>query len=244
MVNFALLKDLGLDEPNAGKEVRDTFKDLDENQVGELLQSRGKDFTNGAMLKGKVVNIRGDDVVLEIGLKSEGTLSLSREFDEPGDVEVGDEVVVLLEQVESDQGLIQISKRKADRIRGWETIVTTKKEGDPVSGKVTRKIKGGLLVDIGVPVFLPASQVDIRRPADIGELIGRVIDAEILKIDQERRNIVISRRKLLERQRSEAKQKFFDDLKVGELRKGVVKNIADFGAFVDLGGVDGLLHIT
>ena len=244
MVNFALLKDLGLDEQNAGKEVRETFKDLDENQVGELLQSRGKDFTNGTMLKGKVVNIRGDDVVLEIGLKSEGTLSLSREFDEPGDVEVGDEVVVLLEQVESDQGLIQISKRKADRIRGWETIVTTKKEGDPISGKVTRKIKGGLLVDIGVPVFLPASQVDIRRPADIGEFIGRVIDAEILKIDQERRNIVISRRKLLERQRGEAKQKFFDDLKVGELRKGVVKNIADFGAFVDLGGVDGLLHIT
>src|SRR5437764_14927290 len=109
--------------------------------------------------------------------------------------------MVLLEQVESDNGLVVISKRKADRIRGWESIISSKKEGDPVSGKVTRKIKGGLLVDIGVPVFLPASQVDIRRPADIGEDIGRTIDAEMLKIDLERRCIVISRRKLLEHSR-------------------------------------------
>ncbi|NNM84268.1 MAG: 30S ribosomal protein S1 [Phycisphaerales bacterium] len=241
MVNFALLKELGLDEQGAEKELQAT---LEGNDVTEMLDIAGKNFTNGAMLPGKIVNIRGDDVIVEIGLKSEGVLSLSREFDEPGDVEVGDEIIVLLEQVESENGLVQISKRKADRIRGWETIVNTKKEGDPVSGKVTRKIKGGLLVDIGVPVFLPASQVDIRRPADIGEFQGRVIEAEILKIDLERRNIVISRRKLLEKQRTEAKQRLFDEIQPGETRKGTVKNIADFGAFVDLGGVDGLLHIT
>ncbi len=244
MVNFALLKDLGLDDANFGRQLETSFADLDASGVDALLEGSSKNFTNGAMLSGKVVNIRGDDVILEIGLKSEGVLSLSREFDEPGEVEIGDEIVVLLEQVESESGLVQISKRKADRIRGWENIVNTKKEGDPVSGKVTRKIKGGLLVDIGVPVFLPASQVDIRRPADIDEFKGRVIEAEILKIDLERRNIVISRRKLLERQRTEAKQKLFDEIVVGQIRHGTVKNIADFGAFVDLGGVDGLLHIT
>ncbi|MGC9258595.1 MAG: 30S ribosomal protein S1 [Phycisphaerae bacterium] len=244
MVNFSLLKELGLDDQAATQEVQNKFENLGAGEIGGLLEKSGNSFTNGSMLKGKVVNIRGDDVVLEVGLKSEGVLSLMREFDDPGSVEVGDEITVLLEQVESENGLVQISKRKADRIIGWETIVNTKKEGDPISGKVTRKIKGGLLVDIGVPVFLPASQVDIRRPSDIGEFINKTIDAEILKIDLERRNIVISRRKLLERHRSEAKQKLFDEIAVGQLRQGVVKNIADFGAFVDLGGLDGLLHIT
>ena len=244
MVNFSLLKELGLDDNSATQEVQNKFENLGAGEIGGLLEKSGNSFTNGSMLKGKVVNIRGDDVVLEIGLKSEGILSLMREFDDPGSVEVGDEITVLLGQVESENGLVQISKRKADRIIGWETIVHTKKEGDPISGKVLRKIKGGLLVDIGVPVFLPASQVDIRRPSDIGEFINKTIDAEILKIDLERRNIVISRRKLLERHRGEAKQKLFDEIAVGQLRKGVVKNIADFGAFIDLGGVDGLLHIT
>ena len=245
MVNYALLRDLGLDEANANQQMLENFvTEFDGKEIGQLMEAAGATFANGAILNGKIVSVHGDDVVVDIGMKSEGVLSLSREFDEPGDVEVGDSIAVLLEQVESDTGLMQISKRKADRIRGWENIVNSKKEGDPVSGKVTRKIKGGLLVDIGVPVFLPASQVDIRRPADIGEYIGRTIDAEILKIDLERRNIVISRRKLLEKQRQEAKSKLFSDIQIGETRKGVVKNIADFGAFVDLGGVDGLLHIT
>jgi len=139
---------------------------------------------------------------------------------------------------------VKISKRKADRIINWEVIMKSKKEGDPVAGKVTKKIKGGLLVDIGVPVFLPASQVDIRRPGEISDWIGRTIEAVILKIDEERRNIVISRRKMIEQQREEMKRKTFDSLTVGEVRKGTVKNIADFGAFIDLGGIDGLLHIT
>ncbi|MGC8559549.1 MAG: 30S ribosomal protein S1 [Phycisphaerae bacterium] len=243
MVNHALLKELGLDSQSGNDQIKDLYEGGDVS-IDTMLENSGKTFANGSLLTGKIVNIRGDDVILEIGLKSEGVLSLAREFDNPGDVEVGDEVVVLLEQVESENGLVQISKRKADRIRGWETIVNTKKEGDPVSGKVIKKIKGGLLVDIGVPVFLPASQVDVRRPGEIGEFINRVVEAEILKIDLERRNIVISRRKFMERQRSEAKQKVFDDLQVGQLRHGIVKNFADFGAFIDLGGVDGLLHIT
>jgi small subunit ribosomal protein S1 len=247
MVNFALLRDLGLDDTTATQEMETQFADqFDGKEIADILNNSGVTFSNGSILKGKIVNIHGDDVVVEIGLKSEGVLSLQREWDpeEQADVEVGDDIMVLLEQVESDNGLVQISKRKADRITGWNKIIETKKEGDPVSGKVTRKIKGGLLVDIGVPVFLPASQVDIRRPSDIGEYIGRTIDAEILKIDLERRNIVISRRKLLEKLRIEAKQKLFNEIVIGQTRKGIVKNIADFGAFVDLGGVDGLLHIT
>src|SRR5690606_16730501 len=119
---------------------------------------------------------------------------------------------VLLEEVESDSGTVQISKRKADRIRGWERIVSQSQEGDDVEGKVMRKIKGGLLVDVGVPVFLPASQVDIRRPADIGDFIGQKIRAKILKIDEARRNIVISRRKLIEEERYEARKRLLDSV--------------------------------
>src|SRR5262249_60360003 len=141
---------------------------------------------------------------------------------------------VLLEEFDDALGVIMLSRRKAKRIRDWEKIISTHKEGDIVKGLVQRKIKGGLLVDIGVNVFLPASQVDIRRPADIGEYIGTTVDAEILKIDLERRNIVISRRKLLEKQRTEAKSKLLNEIQIGQTRKGTGKNIADFGAFVDL----------
>lgn len=202
-----------------------------------------QDFTPGAILKGKISSVVGDDFVVELGLKSEGVLERG-EFDAPESVKIGDEVKVLLEEVEGDTGLVKISKRKADRIINWEAIMKSKKEGDPVHGKVTKKIKGGLLVDIGVPVFLPASQVDIRRPGEISDWIGRDIDAVILKIDEERRNIVISRRKMIEVQRTMQKEQTLNGLSIGQVIKGTVKNIADFGAFIDLGGIDGLLHIT
>jgi len=190
-----------------------------------------------------VVGRAGDDIVVDVGLKSEGLIP-AEEWDDSGSVEPGDEVQVWLETVESDSGHIIISKRKADRILNWQRILTYKKEGNSVEGRVMRKIKGGLLVDIGYPVFLPASQVDIRRPGDIGEFIGKTVQAKILKIDTERRNIVISRRKMIEEARSTAKETLMSTLEVGQIRKGMVKNIADFGAFVDLGGIDGLLHIT
>jgi small subunit ribosomal protein S1 len=243
MVDYNLINSLGdidsdvdaavataLGSPNPG---------LDELVKGEEAQ----DLTPGNIIKGKVSSKAGDDFIVELGLKSEGILEHS-EFDEPDKVQVGDEVRVFLEEVEGDTGMVRISKRKADRIINWEAIMKSKKEGDPVSGKVTKKIKGGLLVDIGVPVFLPASQVDIRRPGEISDWIGRAIDAVILKIDEERRNIVISRRKLIEQQREEMKKKTMESLEIGKIVKGTVKNIADFGAFIDLGGIDGLLHIT
>jgi small subunit ribosomal protein S1 len=243
MVDYNLINSLGNLDADVDAAVAtalgDAANDLSKLVAGDEVQ----DFTPGAILKGKVSSTAGDDFVVELGLKSEGILERS-EFDEPDNVKVGDEVRVLLEDVEGDTGLVKISKRKADRIINWETIMQSKKEGNPVSGKVTKKIKGGLLVDIGVPVFLPASQVDIRRPGEISDWIGRTIDAVILKIDEERRNIVISRRKMIEQQREELKRKTLDGLQVGEVRKGIVKNIADFGAFIDLGGIDGLLHIT
>ncbi len=243
MVDFNLIHSLGNvdDEVNSAvaTALGDAANDLAKLVGGDEVQ----DFTPGAIIKGKVSGVVGDDFIVELGLKSEGVLERS-EFDEPENVKVGDEVKVLLEDVEGDTGLVKISKRKADRIINWEAIMKSKKEGDPVFGKVTKKIKGGLLVDIGVPVFLPASQVDIRRPGEISDWIGRSIDAVILKIDEERRNIVISRRKMIEQQREELKKKTLEGLSIGEVRKGTVKNIADFGAFIDLGGIDGLLHIT
>ncbi len=164
---------------------------------------------------------------------------------------VGETIQVLIEEMEDEMGLaddphgmVRLSKRKAEKILQWESMMKTVQEGQVVTGTVTRKIKGGLLVDIGVNVFLPASQVDIRRPGDIGDYIGRTVQCEVLKIDEARRNIVVSRRSLIEKQREEDREHLLGELEVGQLRKGIVKNIADFGAFVDLGGIDGLLHIT
>ena len=190
-----------------------------------------------------MVGVIGDDVIVDVGYKSEGIIDVA-EFGGSERVHPGDEVDVLLAAVEDDSGVIVLSKRKADRIRGWEKVISEHKENDVVTGRVMRKIKGGLLVDIGVPVFLPASQVNIRRPGDISEYIGQEVKCKILKIDVKRRNIVVSRRKLIEEEREEMKKKLMADIEVGQRRKGVVKNIADFGAFVDLGGIDGLLHIT
>jgi len=211
--------------------------------MDSMLGERVEDLVPGKLIKGKIIGMAGDDIVVEVGLKSEGLIPKD-EF-EGIDIKVGDTVDVLLETLEDDEGRVVLSKRKADRMLSWQRIVDTTKEGDVIEGMVTRKIKGGLLVDIGgVHVFLPASQVDIRRPGDIGDFMGRKVRATILKIDTERRNIVVSRRKLIEEERDAAKKRLLDTLKEGDIVNGTVKNIADFGAFVDLGGIDGLLHIT
>ncbi len=214
-----------------------------DDQITTLVEGENEEFKAGSILKGRVVGRAGDDMVVDVGLKSEGLIPVG-EWDDISEVDIGDEVQVWLENVESDSGYIVLSKRKADRIINWHKIVDTKNEGDSVEGRVMRKIKGGLLVDIGYPVFLPASQVDIRRPGDIGEFIGKTIRAQILKIDTERRNIVVSRRRLIEDERLAAKENLLAEIEVGQIRSGVVKNLAGFGAFVDLGGIDGLLHIT
>ncbi len=205
------------------------------------------------IIEGKILRIDDDSVLIDVGYKSEGTISLS-EWDPLEDPpEPGDKVQVLVEQVEGALGgmgvedpfgMVSLSRTKALRILKWQEIISGINEGDVVTGRVERKIKGGLLVNIGVNVFLPASQVDIRRPHDIGDYIGRVVQCEVLKIDEARNNIVVSRRSLIESQRKEDREQLLGELEEGQLRKGVVKNIAEFGAFVDLGGIDGLLHIT
>ncbi|MFP4143695.1 MAG: 30S ribosomal protein S1 [Phycisphaeraceae bacterium] len=244
MVDYNLIANLGIEETEAEEMLADAFgQGVAEGNLDTLLEGQIGDFKPGSILQGKIIGYAGDDYLVEVGLKSEGILDKT-EFDEPESVEIGDTVEVLLEAVEGEGGTVQISKRKADRIRGWENIINTKAEGDSVEGRVMRKIKGGLLVDIGVPVFLPASQVDIRRPHDIGVFIGQTIAAEILKIDESRRNIVVSRRRLIERERAEKRKQLLATIKEGDIVPGTVKNIADFGAFVDLGGIDGLLHIT
>ena len=203
-----------------------------------------------SVLEGKILRVDDEFVLVDVGYKSEGHIPRNEWDETEPPPQVGDTVKVLLEEfedgsLEEQRGLITLSKRKARRIEDWLRVMESVHENDVVTGFVTRKIKGGLLVDIsGVNVFLPASQVDIRRPADIGDYCGRCIQCLVLKIDEARRNIVVSRRALIEQERAERKKQLMETLEVGQIRRGVVKNIADFGAFVDLGGIDGLLHIT
>ncbi len=243
MVDRNITNKLGLSQEAIDQQVNQMFTDKESEFLEEVLQTKVDSRLPGTILKGTIVSQIGNDVIVEVGLKSEGVVDAS-EFESPDEISPGKDIEVLLEDIDSEGGLILLSKRKADRIRGWETIIDTRKEGDVVKGRVIRRIKGGLLVDIGVPVFLPASQVDIRKPGDISRFIGKEVQCKILKIDVEGRNIVVSRRKLIEEQRQSSKEKILAEIEVGQLRKGVVKNIADFGVFVDLGGVDGLLHIS
>jgi small subunit ribosomal protein S1 len=210
----------------------------------EFMVPSARHFSEDSLVKGRIIHRGKDEITVDIGAKTVGVIS-SREFD-PDDesVKPGAEITVLIEELENDNGVIQLSKRKADRKINWEVVVAKHSEGDTVRGKVSRKIKGGLLIDIGVPAFLPASQVSIRRTRDINEFIGDELECEIIKIDQARENIVVSARKLQERTRERLKDALLSEIEEGQIREGVVKNIADFGAFVDLGGIDGLLHIT
>ncbi len=249
MVNRNLLRQFDLPDNDLRRELEAAF--TQENRSADIedwLPIEEQQFEVNKIVKGRVLNIIGDDVVIDVGYKSEGVIKLDEWYDEGLDKIVppnpGDEIQVLLDSVEDESGAIVLSYRKAKRQKEWELIIEKHKEGDVVAGMVTRKIKGGLLVNIGVNVFLPASQVDIRRPPDIGDYINRTIECKILKIDEARRNIVVSRRKLIEDQREEMKKKLLAEITPGQIRKGVVKNIAEFGAFVDLGGIDGLLHIT
>jgi small subunit ribosomal protein S1 len=244
MVNRNLLREYDLSEDELQQQMADAFN---EGQA-DWLPPEQQEFRDNRVVTGRVRKVRGDEVWVDVGYKSEGAIELREWFDEGiGQIvppKPGDEIEVLLEAVEDESGAVILSYRKARRQKEWEEFLSKHKEGDIVSGPVLRKIKGGLLVNIGVNVFLPASQVDTRRPADIGEYIGKNLECKILIIDEERRNIVVSRRKLIEDQRQELKAKLLGEIEVGQIRKGVVKNIAPFGAFVDLGGLDGLLHVT
>ena len=209
-----------------------------------------EEFGANRIVEGVIVRVDKEFVLVDIGSKSEGAIKRDEWGEDEEEPQIGQVVKALIEEDEESEkpqesrDMIMLSKRKAEKIEAWENVMKQVHEGDIVEGEVTRKIKGGLLVDIGVNVFLPASQVDIRRPSDIAEFIGKPIKCVVLKIDEARRNIVVSRRALIEEERKEQKQKLLSELQENQLRIGTVKNIADFGAFVDLGGIDGLLHIT
>lgn len=249
MVNRNLIRELENDNLLTAEIESAMSIALDESTQAAFLGSDADTSVDvNKIVSGRIIRITDDIVLVDVGFKSEGTIQRDEwEPDEP-QPQVGDEIQVLIEEMtdlgtEDVYGMITLSKRKAEKIVAWQAMMKTVQEGQVVTGTVTRKIKGGLLVDIGVNVFLPASQVDIRRPGDIGDYIGRTVQCEVLKIDEARRNIVVSRRSLIEKQRREDRDKLLNELEVGQVRKGIVKNIADFGAFVDLGGIDGLLHI-
>ncbi len=250
MVNRNLIRGLDLSPEEWEEEINASFEGLEGADPDEI-DWGGAEISLNDIVTGKVLRVEGDFVLVDVGYKSEGVILLNEWEEDETPPEAGDTIEVLIEDVEDpygmvddSRGMIALSKRKAEKIQAWKKVMESVHEEDVVTGVVTRKIKGGLLVDIGVNVFLPASQVDIRRPADIGNYIGRTIQCIVLKIDEARRNIVVSRRALIEAERAEKKEQLLSDLEVNQRRKGVVKNIAEFGAFVDLGGIDGLLHIT
>ncbi|MDV6032537.1 MAG: 30S ribosomal protein S1 [Phycisphaera sp. RhM] len=251
MVNRNLIRSLEDDDMLNDLAVLAPEEETEDWLLDFLQHAEQQDYAQGRIVDGKIVEINDEWALIDVGFKSEGTVNLNEWGPDEAKPAVGDTVQVLIEEMEDNYGaaddpygMIALSKSKAEKIIEWEHIIKKIGEGQVVTGTVIRKIKGGLLVDIGVNVFLPGSQVDIRRPGDIGDFIGRVIQAEVLKIDDTRRNIVISRRSLIENQREEDRAYLMQELEVGQIRKGIVKNIADFGAFVDLGGIDGLLHIT
>ena len=246
MVDRNLLREFDVSDADLEAALGLSLADAEAAEEALIAEYNQRDagYDVNAVLVGTIVRVEGEEVLIDIGYKSEGIVPLDEWSDTDEPPVAGQRISVLLEEIEDEFGLILLSKRKADRIREWEKIISTHKEGDIVKGEVLKKIKGGLLVNIGVNVFLPASQVDIRRPQDIDSYRGKVIECLILKIDEARRNIVVSRRRLIEVQREQMKKALLSELVEGQIRKGVVKNIADFGAFVDLGGIDGLLHIT
>jgi small subunit ribosomal protein S1 len=239
-----LLKQFDLAADILDQRLASALGGISEAQLGDRLSESVKDIRPGSIVKARVdsVDERTGTVVMDIGGKSEGQIPLS-EFGETLP-KAGETFDVFYEGLD-DNDTATLSKRRADRLRAWERVSTKYREGDEIQGVVQRKIKGGLLVDVeGVNVFLPASQVNLRRTHDISDFLNEPIRARIIKIDPERMNIVISRRKLLEEERQRQKDFLLKDIQDGQVRKGTVKNIADFGVFVDLGGIDGLLHIT
>ena len=220
---------------------------MSRDDFGTMLQdfqSGIQEVREGEIVRAKVVRVTDATVILEFGFKSEGAVP-REEFRDNEALAPGYEVEVLLESLEDDDGVVVLSKKKADFLRVWEKIREAYESGSPIEGTLVRKIKGGMTVDLmGVDAFLPGSQIALRRVPNIEDLVGDVYDFKIIKLNKRRRNIVVSRRVILEAERGKKRETLVKELLVGQVRAGVIKNITDFGAFIDLGGLDGLLHIT
>src|SRR5919202_365698 len=222
----------------------DEYTAEEQEAMMEMYNGTMASIDEGEIVKSRVLEIRDNLVVLDIGFKSEGTVPLEEFKDQP-DLKPGDEVEVLLEHLEDQEGSVVLSKKKADFMRVWERIRLAYENDQPVEGTLVKKIKGGVVVDLmGVDAFLPGSQIALRRVPNIDELLGQKFEFKIIKLNKRRRNIVVSRRVILEVERAGKRERLMKELQKDQVRRGVVKNITDFGAFIDLGGVDGLLHIT
>jgi small subunit ribosomal protein S1 len=222
----------------------DEYSSTDYEKMMDLYNGTLASIEEGEIVKSRVLEIRDNMVVLDIGFKSEGSIPLE-EFKDLPDLKPGDEVEVLLEHLEDQEGSVVLSKKKADFMRVWERIRVAYEGDQPMEGILVKKIKGGVVVDLmGVDAFLPGSQIALRRVPNIDDLLGQKFDFKIIKLNKRRRNIVVSRRVILEAERAGKRERLMKELQKDQMRKGTVKNITDFGAFIDLGGVDGLLHIT
>jgi small subunit ribosomal protein S1 len=211
-------------------------------ELSALIDAKFREYREGTIVHGTILEIRPQVVLVDIGYKSEGAIPTSEFEDE--EIEVGDEIEILLEKLENEEGMVVLSKEKAAHKQNWDKIVKVFQDGGLVKGKVKSVVKGGLMVNVGVEAFLPGSQVDIIPPKDLNEYVGNVYEFKIVKVNDERKNIVLSRREVIEAERTEQRQRFLQSVKIGDKVQGLVKNITDFGAFVDLEGMDGLLHIT
>ena len=208
------------------------------------LSAQMQKFTANSIIKGKVSGIKGNEVLIDIGYKSEGSVN-ANEFEDVTTVNVGDVIDVLLVELESDSGMVNLSKARADDKLRWDAVLEKYTEGGVVTGIITSKVRGGLIVDVdGVDAFLPGSQVDVSPVSDVDSFVGQSFEFKVIKISNERRNIIVSRRELIEARMADKKRELLGTIKKGQTRNGRVKNITDFGAFVDLTGLDGLLHIT
>ena len=209
----------------------------------EALKGSAVGFKPGEIVKGRIIEVRAKEALVDIGYKSEGSIN-GNEFDDIKTVKVGDEIDVLIEKLEDKDGMVVLSKEKAEFKKNWDRILTIAGEGTTVTGKVKSAVKGGLIVNIGVEAFLPSSQIDIIPPKNLQPFIGNTYEFKVVKINTDRQNVVLSRRELIEAERTQRRAALLTDMTPGDIRKGVVKNITDFGAFIDLNGLDGLLHIT
>src|SRR6266540_4104660 len=212
-------------------------------QMQDVMSKAMPDFREGSIVKGRILEIRPREVLVDVGYKSEGVIPLT-EFEEADSLEVGDEVDVLLERLENEEGMVVLSKEKAAYRQNWYKIVSVFEGDGLIKGKVKSVVKGGLMVNIGVEAFLPASQIDVVPPKDLQQFVGNTYDFKIVKLNDDRKNVVLSRREVIEQERSEKRQKFMEGVNVGDRVIGTVKNLTDFGAFIDLDGMDGLLHVT
>jgi small subunit ribosomal protein S1 len=220
------------------------FSGDQEAEMAQMYADTLKDFSEGSIVAGSVLEIRGNEVLVDIGYKSEGIIS-GHEFDDLSSVSIGDELSVLLDEIEDESGMVVLSKEKADELIRWNAVVEKYEQGSVTKGTVKSRVRGGLIVDVdGVEAFLPGSQIDVTPVRNPDSYLGQTYDFKVIKMSSERKNIILSRRELLEEQLASKKRELMATIEVGQRRLGKVKNITDFGVFVDLVGLDGLLHIT